>query len=172
MPGPVFLAGERVTLRTVQPVDFDFILRVLNDPEIRHGGYETYESPINEADIEQKLDDDTYHMFLVCRGETPVGSVALKDIDLKGRKAELGYWMAPDEQGGGYATEAAELCLVHAFEELGLHKVWARTVDDNQASIRVLEKLGFQREGVLENHWYGIGRYVDEYRFGLLNPAH
>jgi RimJ/RimL family protein N-acetyltransferase len=131
-----------------------------------------YKSPVTEADIEQKLDDDTYHMFLICRGETPVGSVALKDIDLKGRKAELGYWMAPGEQGDGYATEAAELCLVHAFEELGLHKVWARTVGDNEASNRVLEKLGFQREGILEDHWYGIGRYVDEYRFGLLNPAH
>jgi RimJ/RimL family protein N-acetyltransferase len=172
MPGPVFLEGERVTLRTVQRADFEFMIRVLNDPEIRHGGYETYKSPVSEADIGQKLDSDTYHMFLVCREETPIGGVALKHIDLEGRNAELGYWMAPTEQGDGYATEAAELCLVHAFEELGLHKVWARTVGDNEASIRVLKKLGFQREGILKEHWYGIGRYVDEYRFGLLNPAH
>jgi RimJ/RimL family protein N-acetyltransferase len=172
MPGPVFLDGERVALRTVRRADFEFIVRVLNDPEIRHGGYETYKSPVREADVSRKLDDETYHLFLVCRDGTPVGGVALKDIDLEGRNAELGFWTAPTEQDDGYATEAAELCLVHAFEELGLHKVWARTVAENEASTRVLEKLGFRREGVLEDHWYGIGRYVDEYRFGLINPAH
>ena len=107
-------------------------------------------------------------MFLVCREETPVGSAFLVDVDLVGQNAELGYWITPDEQGNGYATEAAELCLTHAFDELGLHKVWARTVEDNAASKRVLEKLGFQREGVLREHWHGFGRYVDEHRFGLL----
>lgn len=172
MPGPVFLKGERVELRTVRPADYDFILRVLNDPSIRHGGYETYKSPVTEAEVEHKVDADDRHTFLVCHEGSPLGSVALKDIDLEGRKAELGYWMAPEEQGNGYATEATRLCLTHAFEELGLHKVWARTVGDNTASNRVLEKLGFQREGVLEDHWYGIGRYVDEHRFGLINPAH
>ena len=172
MPGPVFLEGERVKLRTIQPTDYEFVLRVLNNPSIRHGGYETYKSPVTETDVAQKVEADDYHIFLVCQDENPLGSAALKDIDLEGRKAELGYWIAPDEQGNGYATEAAELCLTHAFEELGLHKVWARTVGDNTTSNRVLEKLGFQREGVLEEHWYGIGRYVDEYRFGLINPTH
>lgn len=172
MPGPVFLDGERVNLRTVTEADYEFVVRVLNDPRIRHGGYETYRSPVSKADVAAKVDADDSHVFLVCRAETPVGSVALKRIDLEGRKAELGYWVDPDEQGNGYATEAARLCLTHAFEELGLHKVWARTVGDNDASNRVLEKLGFDREGVFEEHWYGFGRYVDEHRFGLVNPSH
>lgn len=168
MPGPVFLEGEQVTLRTVQPEDHGFLVRNLNDPTVRHAGYETVRAPVSEDDVATEVESDDSHTFLVCREETRVGSASIKDIDLRGRKAELSYWIAPDEQGKGYATEAAALCLTHAFDELGLHKVWARTVGDNEASKRVLEKLGFQQEGVLHEHWYGFGRYVDECRFGLL----
>ena len=168
MSGPLFLEGEQVTLRTVQPEDYEFLVRNLNDPKLRHAGYETVRTPVSEDNIVTKVEANNYHIFLVCQEETPVGSTSIKDIDLEGRKAELGYWIAPEYQDNGYATEAADLCLTHAFDELGLHKVWARTVGDNETSKRVLEKLGFQQEGVLQEHWYGFGRYVDEYRFGLL----
>ncbi|WP_425499814.1 GNAT family N-acetyltransferase [Natrinema caseinilyticum] len=144
------------------------MVRTLNDPAVRHGGYEGYRTPVSAEDVTAKLEADDRHLFLACRKGTPIGSASLKDIDLEGRKAEPGYWIAPDEQGNAYATEAADLCLTHAFDELGLHEVWARTVGDNDASNRVLEKLGFQREGVIGEHWYGFGRDVDEHRFGLL----
>lgn len=168
MPGAVFLDGDHVTLRTVQPGDYEFLVRNLNDPKVRHAGYETVRAPVSEDDLATKVESDDTHTFLVSRERTPVGSASIKNIDLRGRKAEVSYWITPDEQGKGYATDAADLCLTHAFDELGLHKVWARTVGDNEASKRVLEKLGFQQEGVLHEHWYGFGRYVDEYRFGLL----
>ena len=168
MPGPVFLEGEQVTLRAVQPEDYEFLVRNLNNPKLRHAGYETVRAPVSEDDIAAKIEVGNHHLFLVCHDGSPVGCASIKDIDLEGRKAELGYWITPDRQGKGYATEAADLCLTHAFDELGLHKVWARTAGDNKASNRVLEKLGFQQEGVLREHWYGFGRYVDEYRYGLL----
>lgn len=168
MPGPVFLKGDRVTLRIVRPADYEFIVRNVNDPEVRHGGYESVRTPVSKDDIASTIENGDRHTFLVCLDKTPIGSVSIKNIDLEGRKAELGYWITPDQQGKGYATEAADLGLTHAFDELGLHKVWARTVGDNEASNRVLEKLSFRQEGVLREHWYGLDRYVDEYRFGLL----
>lgn len=173
MPGHVFLEGDRLSLRTITPDDFDYMARHLNDPEVRHGGLEKSRTPFYsegiEAQFEQVVHEDTdAHPFLACQGETPVGSAFLNDVDLEGRKAELGYWIEPDEQGNGYATEAAELVLTHAFDQLGLHKVWARTAHDNEASKRVLEKLGFEHEGTLREQWLGLDRYVDEDRFGLL----
>lgn len=169
MPGPVFLEGERLNLCTIRPDDYAFIVEHVNDPTVRHGGFEDIRTPVTEDDLARIVEEaDDRHTFLACRGETPVGSSFLVDVDTEGRKAELGYWIVPEKQGNGYASEAAELCLVHAFDQLGLHKVWARTVADNEASKRVLEKLGFQREGVLREHWQGFGRFVDEYRFGLL----
>lgn len=169
MPGAIFLEGERLNLRTVIPEDYEFVARHFTNPSMRHGGFEDIRTPVTPDDVKQRIeDDDDFHAFLACREETPVGSAFLVDVDLERRHAELGYWITPDEQGNGYATEAADLCLTHAFDQLGLHKVWARTNEDNEASQRVLEKLGFQREGVLREHWFGFGRFVDEYRFGLL----
>jgi len=68
--------------------------------------------------------------------------------------------------------EAAKLGLIHGFDGLGLHKIRARTVAENEASKRIFEKLGFQQEGVLREHWYGFEDYVNEYRFGLLITHH
>lgn len=169
MPGPVFLEGERLSLRTVTPDDYEYVARQLTNPEMRHGGFEDIRTPLTSEDVAGIVEEtDDFHMFLACREESPVGSAFLVDVDLEGRHAELGYWIAPDEQGKGYATEAAELGLTHAFDQLGLHKVWARTIHDNEGSKRVLEKLGFQHEGTLREHWLGLDRYVDEHRFGLL----
>jgi RimJ/RimL family protein N-acetyltransferase len=165
----MFLDGERLTLRTAQSDDYGFIARHLNNPTARHTGLQDIRIPFYEDDIAAIVEEqDDYHMFLACREGDPVGSAFLSDIDFEGRKAELGYWIVPEEQGNGYATEAAQLCLIHGFDELGLDKIWARTVGDNEASKRILEKLGFKQEGVLREHWYGFEDYVDEYRFGLL----
>lgn len=74
----------------------------------------------------------------------------------------------PEHQGKGYATEEGELALTHAFGELGLRRVYARVLEDNKGSMRVLEKLGFEHERVFRDHPYVYGEYADEHRFGLL----
>lgn len=80
-----------MTLRTVQPEDYEFLVRNLNDPKVRHAGYETVRAPVSEDDIATKVEAGNYQIFLVCQEGAPVGSVSIKDIDLEGRKAELGY---------------------------------------------------------------------------------
>lgn len=169
MPGHVFLKGERLSLRTVTPDDYEYVARHMTEPEMRHEGFEDIRTPYTTDDVAAFVKEaEDFHMFLACQEESPVGSSFLVDVDLEGRNAELGYWIEPDEQGNGYATEAADLCLTHAFDQLGLHKVWARTVEDNEGSKRVLEKLGFQQEGVSRDHVFTFGDYADVYRFGLL----
>lgn len=170
MPGPIFLEGDQLELRIVQSEDYAFIAEDINNPAVRHGGFEAIRKPLSEEKLANRVEEsDDAHVFLVCIDGQPVGGLELLDVDFEGRKAELGYWITPDQQGNGYATEAAELGLEHAFDELGLHKVWARTIHDNESAKRVLEKLGFQQEGVLREHWRGYDRYVDEIRWGLLN---
>ncbi|HMH49669.1 MAG TPA: GNAT family N-acetyltransferase [Candidatus Acidoferrum sp.] len=62
--------------------------------------------------------------------------------------AELGYWIGPRERGLGYATAAAEHLLTQAFSRASLKLVFAHCADANQASSRVLTKLGFRLVGV------------------------
>lgn len=165
MPGPEFLDGERLTLRLVDPTDYEFIasnwMRTRRQTAIMT-------TPLTTADIADWVEKgDSIHV-LPCQDDTPVGHVFVQSLDWEARKAELGYMIIPEEQGNGYATEATGRCVTYGFDELGLHKLWARVQGDNDGSKRVLTKLGFQPEGVLRDWHYAHGDYVDEYRFGYL----
>ena len=79
------------------------------------------------------------------------------------RTASLGYCFAQESWGQGYATEAANALLDWAFETLDLHRVQAETDTRNLASARVLEKLGFVREGTLREDCIVDGEVSDSW---------
>jgi RimJ/RimL family protein N-acetyltransferase len=167
MPGGTFLRGDRLTLRAVTPNDYAFLHEHGNDPTIREGA--PTPTPVSEDDLAAFVENDERSVqFLPCRDGTPVGFVFLFGIEPCRDHAEIGCWIVPDEQGNGYATEAAGLCLDHAFDDRGLHRVFSQVFEHNDASMSVLESLGFQREGCLREHDYIRGSYRDTYVFGLL----
>lgn len=84
------------------------------------------------------------------------------------RSAGTGYCLARDAWGQGYATEAARAVLTWAFETLDLNRVQAETDTRNLASARVLEKLGFVREGTLRQDCIVDGDVSDSWVYGLL----
>lgn len=97
-----------------------------------------------------------------------VGNVELDGVDTRRRQAELGYWVRHDREGNGYAAEAAHAMLCYAFEALRMHKVRADVAVGNVGSARVLEKLGFVREGTLREDRPVGGVFLDHWRYGLL----
>ncbi|MFG1676902.1 GNAT family N-acetyltransferase [Micromonospora sp. NPDC049282] len=84
------------------------------------------------------------------------------------RSASLGYCFDEAAWGQGYATEAARVLLRWAFDTLDLNRVQAETDTRNLASARVLEKLGFVREGTLREDCVVAGEVSDSWVFGLL----
>ena len=83
-------------------------------------------------------------------------------------EADIGYELAPDAWGHGYATEAARAIVRFGFQELGLHRISADTVADNTASARVLQKVGLTLEGRLRDKEFYKGRYWDVLLFGMI----
>ena len=83
-------------------------------------------------------------------------------------EAEIGYELAPQNWGHGYATEAALAIVDFGFRELGLHRIAAWCIADNTASARVLERLGLRLEGRLREKEYFKGRWWDTLLYGLL----
>jgi [ribosomal protein S5]-alanine N-acetyltransferase len=77
------------------------------------------------------------------------------------RNANLGYWVAEDRGGRGHATEAVHRTVAFAFEQAGLHRVQAAVMPRNEASIRVLMKNAFRREGVAERYLQIAGVWED-----------
>jgi ribosomal-protein-alanine N-acetyltransferase len=84
------------------------------------------------------------------------------------RRAELGYWLGAPHWGKGYATEAAREIVRYGFETLDLHRIHACYFAGNEASRRVLEKIGMRYEGCLRAHTLKWGQFLDHVLYGML----
>jgi [ribosomal protein S5]-alanine N-acetyltransferase len=108
--------------------------------------------------------------ILVGAGPQPelVGGVTLSNIRRRAAQAaSLGYWMSAEFAGRGLMTRAVGLLLPFVFEELRLHRLEAACLPHNSASIRVLEKNGFRKEGLAENYLLINGKWQDHVLFAL-----
>jgi len=100
--------------------------------------------------------------------ERIAGVTSLHRIDWLRASAGLGYWVRRSEWGSGIATEAANAALAHAIHGLRLHRIEALVALENKASQRVVEKLGFTREGVAREAEFVDGRYLDHIQYSFL----
>jgi RimJ/RimL family protein N-acetyltransferase len=98
-----------------------------------------------------------------------VGVVGADDLDVgTTHRARLGYWLATPYWGRGLMTEAARRYVRYALEQLEVVRLTAEVFSWNAASARVLEKVGFRREGRLRRHREKDGTLVDVLYYGLL----
>ena len=97
-----------------------------------------------------------------------IGSCGIRRKPESGWEADIGYELAPEHWGRGYATEVALAMVDFGFRELGLHRISSRCIADNAASARVLEKVGLRLEGRLRENEYFKGRWWDTLLYGLL----
>ena len=89
--------------------------------------------------------------------------------DVERFSAEVGYWLGESLWNRGIATEALTLFTRYAFDELGLLRLFALPFADNAGSIRVLEKAGFQAEGVLRSSSVKFGKPRDQMVYAVVN---
>ncbi|MBB3045370.1 GNAT family N-acetyltransferase [Nocardioides soli] len=105
---------------------------------------------------------------LMLRIESPWAQEEVADR-ARGRQAELGWVIAPEHAGQGYATEAAATLLRVCFEPLGLHRVTALCFADNVASWRIMERLGMRREAHnVRESLHRTRGWLDGYGYALL----
>lgn len=115
-------------------------------------------------------------VFMVALRDEPatfLGKIALNGI-MRGAMygAYLGYWMDVDHQGKGLVTEAIAAVLDFAFGPAGLHRVQAAIMPRNSRSLRVIEKLGFRREGYAERYLQIAGHWEDHILFAKTHEEH
>ena len=98
-----------------------------------------------------------------------VGEVSLIWRSVADQQAEVGYILHPDVHGQGFATEAALALLAFAFDEVGLHRVYARCDARNLASARVMRRLGMTEEAHLREHTHVKGQWDEELIYAILD---
>ena len=168
MSAPLFIEAARVTFHPVEEDDLDFLQELINHPDVREGLAAT--DPVNTADEREwfeSLGDDGVQFLLRADGER-VGTISFRLVSDAWGTAELGYFFHPDHWGNGYATDAARRMVEYGFTERRFDKIWARVLAFNEASMRVLEKAGFDHEATLHGQGYARGGRVDVERYGVL----
>jgi RimJ/RimL family protein N-acetyltransferase len=108
-------------------------------------------------------------IFLICETYAGgiLGSCGLNQVDWFHRMAGLAYWVRSSQRGRGIAARAAKLVSRFGFETLDLLRVEVVVSVENQASLRVAEKLGAHKEGILRNRIYVGGQIGEAVMFSL-----
>lgn len=179
MPIPT-LQGKLITLRKLRRSDADSIQRHANDRDIaRFLPLLPFPYTLHEArkwiTLTPRLarEDKAYNLGIedVESGEI-VGMIGLRNINRQDRNAEVGYWIGKSFQRRGYAKEALWLVLKFAFTDLRLARVYAVVHQKNVASVRLLDRIGFVREGVWRKASLMNRRWYDVYAYGILKEEY
>ena len=101
-----------------------------------------------------------------------IGTCGFSEIDAENRSAQIGYVIHPEFQMRGYATEAADAVMRFGFEKMALHRIEARFMQGNQASCRVMQKLGMRHEATFLDGMLIKGHYETIYAYGILNSEY
>lgn len=113
--------------------------------------------------LQERYSMGDFYDFAVVSKETGrmIGTAGFTSFDLPNRSAEIGYVIAPDCQGRGFATEAVTRILDFGFRECCLQRISAVCMKGNLASLRVMEKCGLKREGLLRSAVFAKGEMKD-----------
>ena len=149
------LETKRLVLRPWEEADAEECYRYAKDPRVGPAaGWPPHKSVEETRRVIRELlmRPEIYAIVLKETG-LPAGSIGLHHNDLTSKEdeAELGYWIGVPYWGRGLVPEAAREMLRHAFEDLGLARVWCGYYDGNEKSKRVQEKLGFTHQWTTED---------------------
>jgi len=108
------------------------------------------------------------HVFGIYDNDTFVGCCSLiPQNDVYRINAEIGYWIGEPYWGRGYATDAVRQCFKFAFEELNLLRVYANIYEYNIGSMKVLEKVGFEKEAIIKSSVIKEDKIIDEHLYSI-----
>lgn len=169
------LRTQRLGLRRIVAEDRTAIFQGLSDPQVtQYYGvhYETFESTQAQMDwYELILRSGTgiwWGLHLHDTPETLIGTCGFYEWEQEHQCAELGFWLLPQYTGQGLMSEACKAILHCGYTRLQMHRVQARAEPENIASCRLIERAGFQLEGVLRECERKQERYVSLHCYSLL----
>lgn len=164
-----------IYLRPMMREDTDLIVAWRNSEEVRR--HFIYQAPFTREGhlnwIKNMVETGKVIQMIICdlAGDTPLGSVYVRDIDRQHLKAEYGIFIGEKSaRGRGVGTAAARLMLDYCFQEEKLHRIYMRVFATNERSIHSCEKAGFIKEGFLREDVCIDGQYRDIVWMAALNP--
>jgi ribosomal-protein-alanine N-acetyltransferase len=170
------LVSERLTLRDYHEDDVPAVHRMMSDPETaRFISWDVSSEERTREKVMEKIAEtsqkprESYSLLVFRRSDDLlVGTCALMARNPEMTGLEIGYSLARPAWGHGFATESVRAMLDFAFGPLKAHRIFGFVSPENPPSIRVLERLGFRKEGCLKKHYRNHGEWTDTLLYALL----
>ena len=169
------LETERLTLRKVIPETYDFIYQNYSDNECIHflGLSSLKELTVEKEKHKKGLSayDRTflYFQLIIKTSQKVIGICGFVRHYPTHFRAEFGYSLFHDDfKNLGYMSEVAPVILKYGLKNMNLKRIEAMVSPTNVASLRIIQKLGFEREGLMKKHYLRDGIFEDSVVFGLL----
>ncbi len=163
----MLLALGDLRVRNWRKDDLDALLRHANNPKIAGNLRDQFPYPYTRRDALDYLNYvrsmDVPMSFAIEHGGEAVGGIGFKlGIDIARLSVEMGYWLAEPLWGRGFTTRAVTAASDWAFDNYKVVRIFATAFSHNVASMRVLEKAGFEREGILRRSAIKNGVILDQ----------
>jgi diamine N-acetyltransferase len=170
------LNGKNITLRALEPSDVELLYKWENDPLIWKVSdtLTPYSLHVLEQYIISSAQDiySARQLRLMIQKNTSgpaVGAVDLFDFDPKHLRAGIGIMIADEnERRSGHASEAIELLIPYCFEVLHLNQLYCNVAKDNEASIKLFMKFGFEITGIKKQWMRSAEGFTDEFLLQLM----
>lgn len=179
MPPPEKILTDRLVLRRFARKDAESIVEAVHGslPDLTrwlpwaHAGYAKDDAAAYIRDSSQSWKEGRAFDYAIRSPNDPshhLGNISVWHVSRLGRIGEIGYWVRTDATSKGIASEGTDAMLSLGFSTLNLHKITLRIAVGNDASVRVAEKLGFTREGILREELRINGAWVDHVLYSML----
>lgn len=166
-------ASSEIRLRIFTPEDAEHLAVIANNPKVAANLRDAFPCPYAREDAVKFIADamaanPTNRFAIEWKGQH-VGNVGIfPGEDIYRLSAEIGYFIAEPYWGKGIATEAVRQIVEYGFSTLGMIRIYAGVFAYNPASMKVLEKCGFQKEGIARNALIKNGKIWDEHRYAII----
>jgi [ribosomal protein S5]-alanine N-acetyltransferase len=173
------LIGEKIILKPMNKIDAPRLHELSKDPDLNKysGPYNAAISIERSQDYIKKCKINIENKKAYCLGiylkktKELIGTIGFVDIDEKNSKGEIGFWMGRDYWNKGYMTEAVELMTDFCLKVLKFHRIYAFFHELNKGVEKILEKVGYKREGELKEALKTNERYYNDLIYGITNST-
>jgi len=165
-------------LRPLKMADAEAMYSILSDSQSMKYWSHTPATDVSAAiktlteDLESDAKGNSLCWAVTLKGKDElIGKCILFQFNHANRRAEIGFILNRDYWRQGLMHQALEAVIAFAFGTLKLHRIEADTDTENAGSLALLEKLGFEREGLFRERWFVYDRWDDSIMLGLLNKG-
>lgn len=158
----------------IREEDAEYLYPLAKDPKVTQ--YLTWDATTKEdmakfyvLETENFKKGESYSFCIhILSNDIPVGGGSIMRISNIHRSAEIGYWLGKQFWGKGYGAELVKSLLTFGFKNLDLHRIYGSVRTENIASVHILEKTGFRREGHSKQSFWKHGIFHDLYQYAIL----